>query len=250
MTKYPLFIILSIFALSVNGQPGALKLTTTRNDDKSVDFSYEKKYHGSYYLEVYLTSLNNTVHNGYRGVIKNNRGKIFRLRPQNENASIGFNYSYKYLRGSPNPKFDKDFRYLLPYRGTAQVEDLSNLNVEYFGARQAKDWRALMFKLTPGDTIYAARKGLVVEVVNHHLPDTTNAYSYYPLVNYIIVEHPDGTFAKYTGFYSEKINVLPGQTIFPNDPIGIVAQYDSEGIAQLRFQVYYLNFANSEGGRK
>ena len=251
--KYCLAIIF-IFGINIDlyAQQRTISVEYKRNDDKSYDFYYRKKDPGSFLLNVKLSKLKNTQSSGYKGVVKGSYGKLFKLRPIHDNTSISFSYTSSYIRGVPNPKVDKAFVYALPFgKGkTVDVNELTNLGETYFGEAPPKNWKAYEFKLPSSDTVYAARKGLVVEIVNLYRADTLNTYNYTRKTNRILIEHSDGTLASYSGFMKDKIIVRKGQTIYPQTPLGILGRYDNRNTYSLRFSIYFLSNTNLGVKRK
>ena len=60
-------------------------------------------------------------------------GKLFKLKPANNEQNIGFNYSYLFFNHNINPKVDDEFVFILPYKKETQmfVEELSYLGSCY-----------------------------------------------------------------------------------------------------------------------
>jgi len=55
-----------------------------------------------------------------------------------------------------------------------------------------------------------------------------------------MIEHLDGTFARYQGLNGKNIFVKEGDDVLPNQPLGTLIQYDKNEIYQLRFAIDYL----------
>lgn len=234
-------LILIIFTHFSIAQEYKIELKTKRNEDRSVDFFYTKQMVGTYHLIVTLSNLDNTFSSGFNRGVKNKTGKLFTMKPSVPNKSIRFNYSYQYARGKLNPKFDEKFNYLFPLSegGSTEVRTLSNFHTSYRGKKNPKNWNAYQFSCNALDTVYAARKGLVVEIVNLYQSDTTMGYSMRSNVNKIIIEHKDGTLARYSGIKKMGFLVKVGDKVLPRKALGIVGKYDINS-SELRFMVYYL----------
>ena len=217
-------------------------LRTERNQDNSVDVFYSKDVPGNYCIYLNFTSYENTLTPEHKFIIDDYEGKLFTLKPTNKDKYIQFSYNYTYKRGIPNPKLDSTFVYLLPFKNNCcmKVWYLTNLGAKYFHQEEPKNWNAFQFICNKTDTICSARKGIVVSVVADYSVDTTQLVTYSSNRNTILVEHKDGTFAKYEGFDKDKIFVKQGSLVLPNQPLGVLSQYDKSGTYQLRFSVYYL----------
>ena len=217
-------------------------LRTERNQDNSVDVFYSKDVPGSYCIYLNFKSYENTLTPERKFVVDNFEGKLFTLRPINKEQNIQYSYNYTYKRGIPNPKLDSTFVYLLPFKNNCSVKVwyLTNLGSKYLHQEEPKNWKAFQFICNKTDTICSARKGIVVSVVDDYSTDTTQLVSYSSSRNMILIEHKDGTYARYEGFDREKIYVKPGDLVLPNQPLGGLSQYDKSGTYQLRFSVDYL----------
>ena len=221
-------------------------LTSQRNDDNSVDIYYEKDTSGSHFINMNFTSYDNTFTPESKFIVNANNGILCKLRPIDKNKSIIYSYKYTFYRGIPNPKYDPEFVYLLPFKNNTSIEArfLTNIDAKYFDKQEPKNWKSFQFICTKADSICSARKGIVVNVVDNYAVDTTKSYSYSSQRNSIMIEHKDGTFAKYEGFDSKSIFVKLGDLVLPNQPLGKLVQYDKSGVYQLRFTIDYL-FENS-----
>lgn len=240
-------LILFISQISI-AQTKVLRVTSQRNFDKSITFTYNKIEYGSYFLSVWFTELNNSHSRGFNNVVTGLNGRLFTIKPDNDNQGIGYTNRYWYIRGVPNPKFDDNYIYLLPMGAeqTATIRKMTNVNSMYFGSAKPKNWNSYMFSMNEGDTVFASRKGMVVEVTSNYEYDTLNIISYQSKINFVLIEHTDGTLASYKGFAKNGIMVEEGQTVFPRTPLGIISTYDKRMKGQLRLSVYYLNYTNPE----
>ena len=77
------------------------------------------------------------------------------------------------------------------------------------GKEGEKRITGLGFSTTAGDTIFAARGGLVTEVVDNSASTSENT-SFHSTENYLEVFHKDGTFARYKLFQNERDLCLSG----------------------------------------
>jgi len=246
ITYLILLLLGSFFFINSNAQNGIITVDSKRNTDKSVSFSFQKKKLGTYFLSVWFTRLSNANSSGYNREVIGPVGQLFTIKPSNDNQDISYSYSYWYTRGKLKPKFDPDFLYFLPtgLNKEASVHNMTNLNERYFGSTKPKNWVAYQFIVSEGDTAFAARKGEVVEIISDNDYHTNAEVSYQSTVNTILVEHADGTLAKYEGIDKSGVLVEEGQYVYPGTPLGTIAKYDIREQGQLRFSLYYLDFVN------
>ncbi|AXT18967.1 M23 family metallopeptidase [Flavobacteriaceae bacterium AU392] len=234
--------------INIYGQQKSIEITSKRNDDNSVTLNFKKMNPGSTYVIISFKRLANTNSRSVvQRTIKGRSGNVLTLKPINDKNGIEYSYSYTYMDGDHKPKPDENFKYVLPFKNKEKVEvrNLSYLG-KRFGNTEPKNWKAFQFLVTSGDTIYASRKGIVVKIENDLNSDNTQEYSFKSKANYIIVEHKDGTLARYGVLKKNSIMVKLGDKVYPSMPIAIAGSYDKPENSQLRFTVYYLDKGNLE----
>jgi len=246
MAKKLKIIVTTFFLVNIAvtySQQKSLEITYKRNDDKTVDFYYKKINPGSTYIELKFSRLDNTSHGRIiKKTIKGTSGSLFTLNPINIKKGIGFSYKYSYKNGDYRAKVNHDFKYVLPFKNEKEVQafDMSYLG-EKFGNKPPKNWKSIQFLRRLNDTVCASRKGIVVGLKNKFEADENNEYSYKREANYIIIEHNDGTLAKYGVLKKNSMMVKIGDKVYPSSPIAIAGTYDKSENSQLRLSVYYLD---------
>lgn len=243
-------ILLILFVLCVNSfvlksQEYLIEIETKRNTDNSVDFNYRKNCYGTYCIQFTFRQLSNSFQSNFQSTVSGLSGRAISLKPRDATQGIGFSFSYIYQLGSPNVKINDDFIYLLPFRNDVKLEaiSLNNLN-RSFGKGVSETWKAYRFVVENPESIVACRKGLVVKVVDEFNVDTTQNFNYKRSQNEVIVEHKDGTLARYSGFKAGSIKVEEGQMIYPYSEIGIVGRNGKDVNYKLDLCIYYLNTKN------
>ena len=228
--------------IDAKSQNSDLQITYQRNSDNSVDFNFRKNVPGRYWVSIKFDRLENTSQRSYRGCVEGSSGKVFTLKPKNPNQGIGFSYSYRYHRGKALSRLKNDIVYLLPFENNTKVRVY---NSGYLGKRFGKgapdSWTAFQFNTKNEELVLASRKGLVVKVVDEFISDTTKSCYYKRKVNEVLIEHKDGTLARYSGFKGGSIKVKEGQRVYPQDELGLSGRYDSNTDHKLNFCLYYLN---------
>ncbi|MEL6924437.1 MAG: M23 family metallopeptidase, partial [Bacteroidota bacterium] len=173
------------------------------------------------------------------------RHKLLSLRTIHSDQSSNYNYSYSYRKGRKMKKLQETFTYLLPIKhGTrTQVDHMSYIGDNYGTQKESDkpvDFYGLTFSTNSGDTIYAVRSGMVVEVVDQKAGRNTNL-SFSNEVNTVEIFHKDGTFALYKLFQKDGIFVKPGQKVIAGMPIGIIGGDQFLRGSHLRFYLYYAH---------
>lgn len=90
-----------------------------------------------------------------------------------------------------------------------------------------------LFRLAQGDTVYAARRGVVLSVKKTENRPNLRGEE-------ILVQHGDGSWALYMGLAAGSAAVTPGQTVWPDTPIALAGRNPKYGYAvvlALRFPV-------------
>lgn len=218
------------------------EITYKRKKDNSIDFNFKKYLYGSFYVSIKFNKLENAKQYICHKSIRGGQGRIFNLRAIESLKRITFSYSYRYVRGKYTSRLNKEFVYLLPYKSNTEVDvkTLGNLD-EMMGDEAPDSWKAFQFSTEESEPILAARRGLVVEVVDKHKADSTKDYTFNRSVNKVLIEHKDGTLASYTGFKNGSIKVKEGQYVYPQEELGYSGKFDSGEGYKLQFCIYYLN---------
>ncbi len=246
ITYLILFLVGCLIFNNSIAQSGIIEVDSKRNTDQSVSFSFQKQKLGTYFLSVWFTRLENAHSIGYNREVLGPGGHLFTIKPSRDDHGISYGYKYWYIRGKLQPKFDPDFLYFLPtgLNKVASVHKMSYLNERYFGSTKPKNWVSYQFVVSEGDSVFSVRKGKVVEVNSDSDYLTEFEVSYQSSVNSVLIEHEDGTLAKYEGLDKSGMLVKEGQEVYPGTPLGLIAKYDKREQGQLRFSLYYLDYVD------
>lgn len=252
-----LLLLTSFFSeiIRSKAQHYSIEISSEVKDDRSVDILFKKRDFGSFFLDLHFNRMENSAPAHYKGTLVSTQGKLLNIRPVNPDRAVDFSCSYTYVRGQFNPKIDTAFVYLLPgSKGkNLKVTNLLNFNATYLGSVKPKNWKSFEFDVSPGDTVFSSRKGLVVEVKDDVEPDPTLSVSFSSESNFVLVEHDDGTLARYLVLKKGSLMVRPGQLVYPHTPLALAGTYDVGRNSQIRFYVYYLieeNLDESKDARK
>ena len=247
-TTLTLILLLSISFL--RAQECTLKVTSNINTDKSVSFTADKSAPGTFTIVLKFNTISNCdnfPNENYS--VDYNHSNFLNLRPSNKERGIGYSYTYTYIRGKLNPKYDPNFVYLLPYQKGAKVKvmEAGFFNANYFGSTTPSDWKVYRFFTNKADTVTVARKGIVVSVQDIY-EETSENLSFTSKINQIDIEHEDGTIAKYRGF-RKGVFVKVGQKVFPAEPLGVSSKTNSNGQYNISLMLTYLKSVDFESVR-
>jgi hypothetical protein len=243
---FKIFLCLFIVVLMTSSSIFAQRIIQVRYNQDSkgnYDFICENHAFCHYIVEVRVTGMENLRSDQplpYRKELAPGTTHLFNLVPENRNNAVKFNYSAAYLKGclQPNPK--TDITYLLPLAPgkEAQVYEMQNFGKTKAGDPEIKDWYVIRMKMSPGDTIYAARRGIVSEMdVSSGANDSGS--NQIGGTNFIEVVHADCSFGRYGIVRKNGALVKPGQTVEAGSAIGIVGGDRFGRGSEIRFSVSY-----------
>ena len=122
--------------------------------------------------------------------------------------------------GNPKTaKHDDSYLYTLPFQKGKSVKIMQSFGGKFSHFRKHSKY-AIDFTLAVGDTVTAARDGLVI-MVKEDSKEHGRTYDYADKGNKIVVYHSDGTFASYVHLDFNGALVEVGDRIEVGQPIGI-----------------------------
>jgi hypothetical protein len=197
----------------------------------------------NYILELGFTSFDNLKSDlplPFHEEVKPGYNRLFTITPIDAQAAVLFKYNSEYQKGCMHPAVNKDFTYLYPISPgkDAQVYEMSPLK-----ASDSTSWYVLRLKMKPGDTIYAARRGVVNETEDQSGINDAGQTSL-GTENFIEIVHADCSFARYGILKKNSALVKPGQLVKAGQPIGLVGGDAYGRGSDIRFSVYYYQEEN------
>ncbi len=221
----------------------------------------------NYILDLGFTTLKNLQCDRtlpFHGEVKPGYTKLFAISAIDPQLPTQFNYSAKNQKGCMRPVVNADFTYLLPISpGTqAQSYEMSpdklpdttkskTVNSSTDKSRDSVSWYVLRLKMKSGDTIFAARKGVVTEIHDQNGANDAGQINV-STENYVEIVQADCSFARYGILKKNSALVKPGQVVKAGQPIGLVGGDSFGRGSDLRFSVYYYQEeinASQTGGR-
>ena len=237
-----LILLLVFIPLISFGQKNIIDVDYVINNDNSVSFNYKKNVVGSYLVILEFSNLSNTrAQRRVSKILKNNSGSLFlKLKPINDENSIGFQYQTMYFKGSVNSKVNEDYPYILPFNKGDKItpRDLYSIENRYLNEEVPEGWKSYSFTFNEKKEVKAIRKGIVIEIKDTYTPDYSIEASFYSEQNSISIEHIDGTVATYKGFDKNTIQLKEGETVYPQTTLGQLVKYDKRDIYRLYLTLY------------
>ena len=207
-----------------------IQLTADFNEAGDLVVKAEKSRLGTYSAAIDFQNVQNlTVPSRYRVAIRSS-GPLIVLKNRGYSQSTHCGWKSIFVLGDRSAKPDTSFIYRLPCspaRGATQVRFAQEDKSLFFHTAPPKNWAAFCFFLNRGDTVYAIRKGLVVEIKEQGTSETGKPGVVYTSDhNYVQVEHADGTIATYNVLEPGSVCVKLGDTVYPDTPLALVGSFD------------------------
>ena len=195
-----IFLTASFALMFVGAVAQSPTIRTQRNENNSVDFILENKTRPGT-LTVFLTLRDlqncNTASGTFRYETRYTGTRLLSLRPADDTRGVRYGYSYRFFLGPVDKEPDTAFVYRMPTTVRWPVRVSRGVSVYDRFRKEKKGALGLHFEMEKGDTVYAMRRGTVVEVgIPEREPDAP-AVSFTSESPDLLVEQPDGTLAWY-----------------------------------------------------
>lgn len=223
--KYRLAALLVFLFMATVTRAQLVEVQANYNSIGDVDFTAYNNYKAPLFLNIDFADLENTTFNEplpYIKLLEPGFNSLFTLQ-RDLNADVPrFNYQIKYFRSNPMAKVNLDFPYLIPLApGTGarpfDVEDVKG----FWGETEPEGWLATGFEVSPGEVVYAARNGIVAEVIGAER-NTDSQTWYNTWTNVITLLQPDGTLMCYRNVIDPKKKLKLGDKVFAGQSLGVV----------------------------
>lgn len=234
MFKSILFFVLLFFCVQLSAQ-----IVGVRADYDGVGNCIFTAYDNAstpMFLNIEFADLQNTTFNETLPYVKKltpGSNTLFMLVRDPDADVPRFNYQIRSYRSNPIADVDLDFPYLIPFVSGKMVTvfDVKNID-DFWGEKKFKSWAATGFNAQPGEAVYAARQGEIVEIVGKERNDDPESW-YNTWTNVITLLQPDGTLITYKNVIVNKSFKLKlNQKIYAGQVLGEVAP-NSDGIVIL-----------------
>ncbi len=230
-------------------QTSLVTCTTERNSDNSITLYADSRIFGDYTLKLTFPTLIGYKASGIsvlndQAVTTITKGKreVAKLTPDKMAASFSFSYRYLYIPGMAlkRPPADTSFPYLLPGSAGNTLRVLKVVNIsETIGVKPQSDYFATGFDYHLGDTICAARAGIVY-VCNDDVKDGEKGSEVFKSErNRIGIQQKDGTLAHYAMRAPIQLLITPGDEVIAGQPIAIFTKASEH--YTVMFSVSYLD---------
>ena len=224
MNRY--LIIYFLISLPVLAAAQLAEVQANYNSVGDVDFIAYNNTAVPVFLYIDFADLENTTFNEplpYIKMLEPGFNTLFTLFRVPDADVPRFNYQIQIFKSNPWALPDLDFPYLIPL---APGEDVTVAEVKslagFMGAGEPKSWNATGFAVKPGQQVFAARTGTVVEIAGPQR--NTDPREWYHAWNYTVtILQPDGTLICYRNVSSSNKKLRVGEKVFAGQSLGAVA---------------------------
>lgn len=253
-------ILLLFVASGINAQLVEVQTNYTGGGD--VEFVAHNNSPAPLFLKVDFADLENTSFNEplpYIQLLDPGFNTLFILERDLDAGVPRFNYQIKSYRSNPMALADLDFPYLIPFSPDAEVSVFDVKNMDgFWGTEEPGSWNATGFKASPGQSVYASRNGIVVEVVGAERTGDPQSW-YHTWTNTVTLLQPDGTLICYRNVADNGKKLKIGEKVFAGQQLGEVIPRADEMImlifqhslnsSDLRFIIPRFVISESETGQ-
>jgi Peptidase family M23 len=241
--KNSFFLFLTLSGWFLGFSQRAVDVKYDQDAQGNYTFSYNNKAFCDYILQVNFSTLQNAKSDHplpFVTEVKPGPGKLFKLSKEKAADPIQLKYGFTSFKGCLNPIVDTGFVYVLPIAPgkETQAYEIKNTARSTPDGKLLKDWYAIRLRMKPGDTLYAARRGVVTDV-NVSSGQNDAGVSGPDGDNYIEIVHRDCSFGEYGIVKKDGSFVKPGQVVEAGQPIGLVGGDKFGRGSEARFSVTY-----------
>lgn len=140
----------------------------------------------------------------------NGNQKLVRLDPKDRTKAWNFDTRFAAYKGDVFARHEDDFAYQFPYR----IGSSHYISQAYHGdfSHQGNIAYSIDFTMQEGTNVYAARDGIVIEVVQR-FDEGDDDPSYVDKANFVTILHEDGTMADYSHLQYNGARVSVGDKV-------------------------------------
>lgn len=194
----------------------------------------------------------------YEAEVKPGTSKLLIISPVDPAQDIKFNFKTSSRKGCLHPVVNAGFTYLLPIRPGLETQAYRIVNTHHpagggasssapagstasaggGNAGASDSGYAVRLRASIGDTVYAARRGVVTVVAVSNTDNDAGANST-DSWNHVEIAQADCSFAEYGVLKKDGAFVKPGQVVEAGTPVGLVGGDRYGRGSDVRFSVSY-----------
>jgi len=238
-----LLTVLILLRLSLFSQR-VIEVSYTQDSKGNYVFTCNNKAFCTYVLNINFTTFQNARADHvlpFEGEVKPGFNKLFTVS-QDGAGELQMKYASSYQKGCLQPALHPEFVYILPIGPGKETQVLEMSKMP--GIDGQDSGFVVRCKMQPGDTIYAARRGVVTAVHTNSAENDAGAVAT-DSWNSVEIVHGDCTFGQYGVFKKDGAFVHPGQMVEAGTPLGLVGGDKFGRGSDVRFNVCYYRGGHS-----
>lgn len=208
MIKYNVIFILVFCVFELNAQ--SVEVRADYNSIGDCMFGAHNNFKTPVFLNINFADLQNTSFNEplpYVKMLEPGYNDLFTLERDLDADVPRFNYEIKSFKSNPLADVNLDFPYLLPFAPGTKVKAFDVKNIDgFWGNETPKSWSATGFLAKPGQSVYAARQGRVVEITGANRSGEPQSW-YHTFTHSITLLQTDGTLICYKNVVNKNLKL-------------------------------------------
>jgi murein DD-endopeptidase MepM/ murein hydrolase activator NlpD len=158
-----------------------------------------------------------------------------RVVRQNQKLSMAAQENLEWTPGDMHAQHNSHYRYQYPYAKNQYFPIVQGFGGGY--SHQGASRYAVDFAMPVGTPVYAARNGVVIDLIEHHNKGgSSRRFAKY--ANFVSVLHDDGTTGEYYHLRKNGVVVERGQGVAAGDLLGYSGNTGFSSLSHLHFAVY------------
>ena len=187
------------------------------------------------FINLFFTNIENTTFKERSPYVKKvdpGFTGLFTLLREEERAPQ-FIFNINTYRSNPLANINLDFPYLVPFAPGTLVKPVDIKDIAgFWGDTEPKSWKATGFSASPGEPVYAARQGQIVEITGADREGDSKTW-YHAWTNAITLLQPDGTLITYKNIVDKDKKLELNQKIQAGQILGEVAPNSTEVVLMI-----------------
>lgn len=243
LNYFTYFVIIVLLFLSCSGPFPPEKVSFF---DFELDYKIKNDSIEVYLINPIACPLRIQLSSGIAYLAKTLEGKTFLLPPyKRDTVRLPFKntyvlksnpFSYTAILGDPKTaKHDENVEYCYPFKQGKSSKILQGYHGEFSHTNPMQEY-SIDFELDIGDTVCAARDGVVVGVIEDYTAGG-NDRKYQTYANYLILYHDDGVLSQYVHLKENGSLVKLGDRVKRFQPVGLSGMTGFSTSPHLHFNV-------------
>lgn len=234
----------ALSSLSVAAQEAGVSVTASNAADNSLVFKADANGYGTFTVRLAIDDIRNSLDGKTSTVViaaaeGNAATELLTLSPLDGSIPVTASCKWDWLQGKLDPIPDLGFVYRLPVADGRATTVRSLTPAEAGMVRDnVSAFRMWEFSMEENDPVFAIRKGKVIYVQGYGGDRT------HPGGGSIIVEHADGTQARYDALAEGSALVAPGDEVYPATRIAQAGRVSGGGYGTQVGLYYYATNRN------